>query len=102
MAVSRVFAEFDGIRDAQLWMDMTNEQVQQLILSTDLNAAEAAATAAKAAAASPLSPSESAAPPSLAESAATADSSHARTQTAFMTYNWDGKQVVDRTYRGDT
>ncbi len=75
---------------------MSNERVQELILATDLQAAEAAAAAEAATAATPPSPSDSA-----AATAAAADSSHTRMQPARLTYNREGKQMEDRTYKGD-
>ncbi len=68
-------------------MDMSNERVRELILATDPQAAEAAAATA---------------PPSPSDSAAAADLSHTRMQLARLTYNWEGKQMEDRTYKGDT
>ncbi len=66
---------------------MTNEQVRQLIQSTD------AANEPAAAAADP--------PPPPLESTA-AKSSRSREQMTFLTYNQDGKQVDEKMYRGDT
>ncbi len=71
---------------------MTNEEVRQLILSTVANNPAAAA----AAAALPPPPPESAA--AIAE--VHPELSHIREQTAFLTYDEDGKQIEEKIYRG--
>ncbi len=82
------FVAFDGIVDAQIATGMTNDQVRELILSTNELAAVDASLSSESAAAATTAIEVHPQPP------------HHHQQTSLLAYDDDGNQIEDKNYRG--